>query len=126
MRQSIQAEIFLLHELWVWYYMSQGSTDLIGLFILLKGDKEHGIKDLVRCIFDNDLKTEYLPLFTDKFAAKRFLKDMNIGGAVVKLEEDAVRYVVQMCREENYIPAIDIVRRFDGQHVFKRVDLSGN
>ena len=103
-----------------------GSTDLVGLFILLKGDKEHGIKDLVRCIFDDDLKTEYLPLFTDKFAAKRFLRDRNIAGAVTQLEEDAVRYVVQMCREENYIPAIDIIKRVDGKHAFKRVDLSGN
>lgn len=104
-----------------------GNTDLVGLFILLKGDKEHGIKDLVRCIFDDDMNTEYLPLFTDKFAAKRFLKDRNIGGAIVKLEEDAVRYVVQMCREANYVIAIDIVKMTNGkQYEFKRVDLSGN
>ena len=106
--------------------MSQGNTDLIGLHILLEGDKESGIKDLVTIRFDDDMSQTYLPLFTDKFAARRFMGKMNKHGATCKLQPHMIKYTIEMCRENNYIIAIDIVEEADGKHSFKRVDLSGN
>jgi hypothetical protein len=103
-----------------------GTISLQGLFLCIEGDKHNGIKDLITVRFDEDMKQHYLPLFTDKFAAKRFIKSMNKGGAVVEIDNRTIGFVVEMCREENMIPIVDLHTNSDGVYEFKSVDLSGN
>ena len=103
-----------------------GMISLHGLFLCLEGDEKNGIKDLITVRFADDMQQHYLPLFTDKFAARRFIRKMNKGGAAVVIDDRTIGFVVQMCREENYVPIVDIVENADGTHNFKRVDLSVN
>lgn len=106
-----------------------GYTDFIGLYIIFRGNKHDGITSVYTVRFNDggDTKQEYLPLFTDKWAAKRFIKLMkeeNVG--ITQLTEKVISYTIQMCKEENYIPAIDIHKSDDGLYEFNQVDLSGN
>ena len=106
--------------------MSNGTISLYGLFLCIEGDKEHGIKDLITVRFDDDMKQHYLPLFTDKFAARRLIGKLNKGGAVVQIDDRTIGHVVEMCREDNIIPIVDLHENADGMHEFKIIDLSGN